>query len=108
MAMNATLLKGLVALMLVSMLFSGSVVWFFRGRTVSSLLQVLGAGFLVVVVLTHICEALHVFPWMGWGLEHSPGHYLDLFSAVFGLTFFAAGYLWTSLRSRGIHRYDVI
>lgn len=99
--MNVTLLRGLVALVPVCMVFSGSVVWFFRGKTVSSFLQLLGAGFLVLVVLTHICEALHVFSWTGWGLEHSAGHYLDFWSAVFGLTFFPAGYFWTSLRSRG-------
>ncbi len=48
---------------------------------------------LVIVVLTHICEALGLFPWMGWGAEHSAGHYLDLSSAVLGLTLFPAGYL---------------
>jgi hypothetical protein len=30
-----------------------------------------------MVVLTHLCEALHLFPWMHWGLENSVGHYLD-------------------------------
>ncbi len=65
--MNAALLKGLVALVPACMLFSGSVVLFFRGKTVCSLLQLLGAGCLVVVVLTHFCEALHLFPWMHWG-----------------------------------------
>ena len=55
-------------------------------------LMVLGAGFLIVVVFTHICEAFHLFPVMGWGLKHSPGHYLDLSAATLGLTFIAAGY----------------
>src|SRR5207302_1807390 len=36
-----------------SMLLSGSVVLFFRGKTVWCLLQLLGAGCLVVVVLIH-------------------------------------------------------
>ena len=49
---------------------SGSVVLFRRGKTVSSFLQVLGATCLVVVVLTHVCEGLHLLPWMHWGLEH--------------------------------------
>ena len=53
----------------------------------------LGAGCLVVVVLTHLREALHLLPWMHWGLEHSAGHYLDLGSAVLGLTLFPIGYL---------------
>src|SRR5437762_10904864 len=76
--MNAVLLKGLVALVPACMLFSGSVVLFFRGKSLCSLLQLLGAGCLVVVVLAHVCEALHLFPWMHWGLEQGIGHYLDL------------------------------
>lgn len=28
-----------------------------------------------MVVVTHICEALHLFPSMHWGLKHSAGHY---------------------------------
>jgi hypothetical protein len=47
----------------------------------------------VVVVLTHIGEALHLFPSMYWGQERSAGHYLDLLSAVLELTLFPAGYL---------------
>jgi len=86
--MNATLLTGLIALASTCMLFSGSVVLFFRRKTVCSLLQVLGAGCLVVVVLTHVCEALDLIPWMHWGLGHSVGHYLDLVSAILGLTLF--------------------
>jgi hypothetical protein len=54
---------------------------------------------LVVVVLTHVSETLSLFPWMHWGLEHSAGHYLDLGSAVLGLTFFPVGYLFHALRS---------
>jgi len=38
---------------------------------------------------SHVSEALHLFP--GWGLEHSAGHYLDLSSAVVGLTLFPVG-----------------
>ena len=97
--MNAALLKGLAALVPPCMLFSGSVVLFFRGKTVCSLLQLLGAGCLVVVVLTHVCEALHLFPWMHWGLKQGVGHYLDFWSAVLGLTLFPVGYLFHALRS---------
>jgi hypothetical protein len=99
-AMNVTLLKALVALVPACMLFSGSVVLFFRGKTVCSFLQLLGAGCLVVVVLTHVSEALHLFPWMHWGLEHSVGHYLDFWSAVLGLTLFPLGYLLHALTKR--------
>jgi hypothetical protein len=98
--MSAALLKGLVALVLATMLFSGSLFLFFRGKTVCSLLQLLGAGCLVVVVLTHVCEALHLFPWMHWGLERGIGHYLDFWSAVLGLTLFPVGYLFHALRKR--------
>jgi hypothetical protein len=98
--MNVTLLKGLAALVPATMLFSGSVILFFRGKTVCSLLQLLGAGCLVVVVLTHICEAFYLFPWMQWGLEQGVGHYLDFWSAVLGLTLFPVGYLFHALRKR--------
>ncbi len=98
--MNAALLKGLAALVPAGMLFSGSVVLFFRGKSVCSLLQLLGAGCLVLVVLTHVCEALHLFPWMHWGLEQGVGHYLDFWSAILGLTLFPAGYLFHALTKR--------
>jgi len=55
--------------------------------------QSCGAGFLIVVVLTHVCEAHHLFAWMGWGLRHSAGHYLDLSSAILGLTFLPIGFI---------------
>jgi hypothetical protein len=45
----------------------------------------LGVVCLIVVALTHVAEGFHIFPSMGWGLPDSPGHYLDLVSAVFGL-----------------------
>ena len=95
--LNATLLKALVALAPASVLFSGSAVLFFRGKTAGSFLQFLGAGCLVVVVLTHIAEALSLFPWMHWGDERSAGHYLDLSSAVIGVTLFPIGYLLYAL-----------
>jgi len=98
--MNVTLLKALVALLPACMLFSGSVVLFFRGKTVCSVLQLLGAGCLVLVVLTHVSEALQLFPSMHWGLEHSVGHYLDFWSAVLGLTLFPIGYLLHALTKR--------
>lgn len=47
----------------------------------------------MMVVLTHIAEAFELMPGMHWGLEASAGHYLDLGSAVLGLTLFPTGYL---------------
>ena len=81
-------------------LLVGSVLLFLRGRTVGSFLQLVGAGCLVLVVLTHLCEALHLFTRMQWGSEHSVGHYLDLWSAVLGLTLFPIGYLLHALTKR--------
>ena len=82
------------------LLFSGSLVLFFRAKTVSCLMQLLGAVCLVLVVLAHVSEALHLFPWMHWGLEHSVGHYVDFWSAVLGLTLFPTGYLLGALAKR--------
>jgi len=42
-------------------------------------------------VLTHVAEAFHLVPWMGWGLPDSPGHYVDLASAIGGVTLLALG-----------------
>jgi succinate dehydrogenase/fumarate reductase cytochrome b subunit len=97
-AVNAALLTSLLALVPTSLLLTGSAVVFFRRRSVSSFMQLIGAGCLVVVAVAHICEALRLFPAMHWGLEHSAGHYLDLSSAVLGLTLFPIGYLLQALK----------
>jgi hypothetical protein len=95
--MNATLLKSLAALAPTLMLLFGSTLLYLRARTLSSLTQVVGAGCLVVVVLTHVCEALNLFPAMRWGVADSVGHYLDFWCAVLGLTLFPLGYLFHAL-----------
>jgi hypothetical protein len=97
---NVTLLKALVALVPAATLFVGSVFLFLRQRNLGSFLQMLGAACLMLVVLTHLCEALQLFPWMQWGSERSVGHYLDLWSAVLGLTLFPIGYLLHALTKR--------
>src|SRR5437899_6117896 len=98
--MNATLSKALIMLVPAGILFVGSVLLFLRERTLGSFLQLLGAGCLMMVILTHLCEALHVFSWMHYGQEHSVGHYLDLLSAVLGVTLFSIGYLLHALSKR--------
>ena len=98
--MRTMALKTLVALVPALLLLSGSIVLLSRTRTIAALLQLLGAACLVVIVLTHICEALGLFPWMGWGLPDSVGHYLDLGSAVLGFTLFPVGYLCHALSKR--------
>jgi len=82
--------KAIIALFPASMLFCGAAVQYFRGRSTWSLLQLLGAGCLVVVVIAHIFEALQAIRWMQWGIEHSIGHYLDLTSAILAFTLFPA------------------
>jgi hypothetical protein len=58
------------------------------------LLLLAGCGCLAAVVLTHVAERLHWLPGMGWGLPNSPGHYLDLVSAIAGTALLlAAGVL---------------
>ena len=99
--MNMILVKALVLLVPAGLLFSYSVV-LFRRKASWSALQLIGATCLVIVVLTHVCEALRLFPWMHWGAKHSPGHYLDLSSAVFGLTLFPAAYLFRAFTKRSI------
>lgn len=98
--MNVTLLKALAALLLVSLLLSRLLASFLRHKSAASLLRLLGAACLMVVVLTHICEALRLFPRMHWGLQHSAGHYLDFWSAVLGLTLFGTGYLLAAFTKR--------
>jgi len=91
--MNVPLFKALVALLPASLLLSGSVVMWLRGKTPYQFIQLLGAGCMVLVVLTHVCEALQLLPGMHWGLEHSGGHYVDLAAAVLGFALFPVGYL---------------
>jgi hypothetical protein len=98
--MSTTLQIALLALVPACMLFAGSAVLFSSTKTVASLLQLFGAGCLVIVVLTHLSEALHLFPSMHWGHEHGVGHYLDFVSAVLGLSLFPTGYLLHSLTGR--------
>jgi hypothetical protein len=70
-----------------------------RRRTVTiwRLLQLVGAGCLLVVVLAHVAEAFKLFPIMGWGLPTSPGHYLDLISAILGCTLLLLGFLGNAI-----------
>jgi hypothetical protein len=97
--MKVALLKLLVASILVGILLAATVVAFARGRTVSSSLRLGGAGCLVVVVLAHAAETLRLFPGMHWGDPHSIGHYVDLTSAVLGITLlFLGSYLYQASR----------
>jgi hypothetical protein len=68
------------------------------------LLLLFGSTCLIVVVLTHVAEALHIFPSMGWGMPDSAGHYLDLMSAVLGTVLLSLGFLVNILSRRSSHR----
>jgi hypothetical protein len=91
--MNTTLLVGLIVSALAFVIFSASVVSFFRKKTLWSFLQLFGAAGLLVVGLCHVCEALQLFPWMHWGFKRSVGHCLDLASCILGLTLLPGGYI---------------
>jgi hypothetical protein len=54
------------------------------------LLLLAGCACVAVMAMTHVAEALHLLPGMGWGLPNSPGHYLDLFSAIAGIVLLLA------------------
>jgi hypothetical protein len=97
--MNVVLLKSLIAFVPAALLFSGSALCA-RKRVPYSFLQLVGAGALLLVVVSHIFEALHVFSWMQWGMEGSVGHYVDLFSAAIGITVFSIGYLLSAMVMR--------
>ena len=58
-----------------------------------------GACLLLVVVASHVCEALQLLPWMDWGATNSAGHYLDLVSAISGLTLLSFGLLLRVIKS---------
>jgi hypothetical protein len=98
--MNATLLRAVLALVPTLALLAVSLIRFTRTKSTGSLLQLLGAAFLVVVVLAHICEGLGLLPWMRWGRPHSIGHYVDLASAVLGVALVPLGYVLARARGR--------
>ncbi len=98
--MNSQPLKALLAFLPACLLLLASGIRFYQSKTVGVGLQLVGASALALVVLTHICEALHLFPRMHWGWQGSAGHYLDLVSAILGLALFPMGYLLEVLRNR--------
>jgi hypothetical protein len=98
--LKLTLLKALAALIPVGLLCAGAATAYVKERSLPSALLLVGAACLLTVVLAHVCEALHLLPWMGWGDPRSTGHYLDLTSAVIGLFLLFVGYLLRVLKMR--------
>lgn len=93
--MSATLIKAVIAFVPTVLLMVGSTVVFLRRRDLWSGFQLFGSTCLVIVVLTHVCEALGWLRAMGWGQPDSVGHYLDLSSAVVGVTLFPMSWIKT-------------
>ena len=77
-----------------------TVIKFAKDRSVWRFLQLSGTVFLLVVVLAHVAEAYRLIPWMHWGENDSPGHYLDLFSAILGSILLPLGYVFDVLSRR--------
>jgi hypothetical protein len=100
--MNPMLLKAFLAMVPASVLFVTSGVVLRRETSTASLVQLIGAGCLVIVVLTHVCEAVGLLPWMHWGQQHSFGHYVDFSSTVLGLTLVPAGVFMRQRRKRRV------
>lgn len=92
--MNVTLIKAVVASIPMIVIFLYAIIMFARRPSVWSAVQLTGAAGFAVVVGAHICEALDLLPWFGWGQEHSVGHYIDLSSAVLGFTLLPLGYVF--------------
>jgi hypothetical protein len=82
----------------ISLLFVLATRRFVRTPTWSGVFLVIGSASLLVMVLTHVAEGLHLFAFMGWGQRHSPGHYLDLVSVYTGIAFLVAASLCLLLR----------
>jgi hypothetical protein len=101
MMFEPTLLKALAVLLPVSFVLAASAIAYARGRKMAAGLQMVGAACLIIVALTHVCEAFNLLPSMRWGEPRSWGHYLDLASAVMGVVLLSLGYLLRAVTGRG-------
>jgi succinate dehydrogenase/fumarate reductase cytochrome b subunit len=98
--MNPTLVKAVVWLVVVGGACVVMARAFLRTRATGSLLELLGAAGLGMLGVTHLCEGLRILPWMRWGIESGPGHYLNLASLATGLVLIPTGY---ALNKRSDH-----
>jgi hypothetical protein len=98
--MNGTLVVALVIGVPIVTLLVLSLRQFLRRPSMSAAFPVLGAAGLMVMVLTHVAEALRLFPAMGWGQRHSMGHYIDWGSTFAGIAFLVAAALCPLLHRR--------
>ena len=91
--MNFALSKILILFVAAAVLLIRTASAVLHQPTASRVLQLCGSVALMIVVLTHIAEALNLFTFMGWGQPNSMGHYLDLWSLALGIVFLLVGHL---------------
>jgi len=96
---NATILKGLLALVGACVFLGVAVSLLVTRRSFGSVLLALGLGCFGVMALTHVFEAFSILPALGWGKPHSAGHFIDLVAALLGVTF-----VMTSFWLEGVRR----
>jgi hypothetical protein len=82
--------------------FVVSVAQFAKKQAVSSCLRLIGTVLLLVVVIAHLAEKFQWLEWMSSGLPDSPGHYIDLVSAILGVSLFSGGLLLPRLAAHGM------
>lgn len=75
----------------VALICAASIWGYLKNRRQADAVQLLGSALLLVMVLTHVAEQFHLLVAMRWGSSDSPGHYLDLISAVGGFGLFCGG-----------------
>lgn len=97
--MTATLVKAVVALVPTCMLLFGAAIMSSREKSLTLVLQLLGAGALVAVALAHVCEAISSPGCIG-GLSTAPGTTWMPPVPFSVLPLFPTGYLFRALRKR--------
>lgn len=102
--MNASVLKGLLALAGASVFLAVSAALFVTRRDLAGALLATGIGWFGVMALTHVFESFSILPAFGWGQPHSIGHVIDLAAALLGITFVALGFLVQRRAARSDHR----
>ena len=101
--MNPTLLKAALLAVPAGTLLYRAVGLCRSEKSAANALQLFGASFLMIVVLAHVCESLGLLSLMRWGASDSPGHYLDLASAVLGVASLSGGYFLQRSTTRTQH-----
>ena len=91
-------IKALLALAVGTALLVWSLRRLWHSPSLGVLLLSIGAVAILGVAGAHICEVFRFFPAMGWGEQHSVGHYIDFVSATFAATLLPFGFVVTVFR----------